>query len=251
VGVREPKSSVIIGVMGDDAGMADPLLERARALWADLARVPVEFPHAGTAVVVAPDSWLCPAGWVGVVVLGGAALVTAPDESVAGLLRGRDLTDVERLPADLSATDVLGPASLAYLGSAATAAPTAAPTTGTVPAGHPDLAPLLAVADAGESGLADIHSAAFVVREENGRIVAAAGYQRWPTGVAQLGVLTAPDHRGRGLARVVGAAATADAVANGMLAQWRARLAPSRRVAAALGYRTLGAQVSLRLDRPR
>src|SRR6266545_4111274 len=54
--------------MGDDAGMADdPLLDRARTLWVDLARVPVVFPTTGTSVVVAPDSWLCPAGWVGVV----------------------------------------------------------------------------------------------------------------------------------------------------------------------------------------
>ncbi|PWS40209.1 GNAT family N-acetyltransferase, partial [Streptomyces sp. ZEA17I] len=41
--------------------------------------------------------------------------------------------------------------------------------------------------------------------------------------------------------------ATAHALAAGLLPQWRARPAASRRVAAALGYRELGAQLSVRL----
>ncbi|NEB68512.1 GNAT family N-acetyltransferase, partial [Streptomyces fulvissimus] len=51
----------------------------------------------------------------------------------------------------------------------------------------------------------------------------------------------------RGLARQVASEATAHALAAGLLPQWRARPAASRRVAAALGYRELGAQLSVRL----
>lgn len=57
-----------------------------------------------------------------------------------------------------------------------------------------------------------------------------------------------PDHRGRGHATRVAAVATADALAAGLLPQWRARVRPSLRVADKLGYRVLGEQRSLRLE---
>jgi RimJ/RimL family protein N-acetyltransferase len=60
-------------------------------------------------------------------------------------------------------------------------------------------------------------------------------------------VLTAPAYRGRGLARIAASAAVADAFAAGLLPQWRARPAESRRVALALGFTELGAQLSFRL----
>lgn len=44
------------------------------------------------------------------------------------------------------------------------------------------------------------------------------------------------------------AVATADALANGLLPQWRARVAPSLRIADKPGYRILGRQLSLRLE---
>ncbi|WP_326702558.1 GNAT family N-acetyltransferase [Streptomyces cyaneofuscatus] len=78
-------------------------------------------------------------------------------------------------------------------------------------------------------------------------MLAAAGYAHWPRDTAHLCVLTAPDARGGGLARRVASEATAHALAAGLLPQWRARPAASRRVAAALGYRELGAQLSVRL----
>lgn len=81
----------------------------------------------------------------------------------------------------------------------------------------------------------------------DGRVIAAAGWCRWPTGVAHLSVLTVPDQRGRGVARAVAGAAVADALAAGLLPQWRARPLASRRVALALGFRELGSQLSFRL----
>ena len=41
----------------------------------------------GVEVVVSARSLLCPPSWVGVVTLGGSALVTAPDDRSAALLR--------------------------------------------------------------------------------------------------------------------------------------------------------------------
>ncbi|WDZ83098.1 GNAT family N-acetyltransferase [Micromonospora cathayae] len=79
------------------------------------------------------------------------------------------------------------------------------------------------------------------------RVVAAAGYRRWPYSVAHLCVLTSTHLRGRGLAGAVASAAVAEALRNRLLPQWRARPEPSRRVARRLGFRELGAQVSLRI----
>jgi GNAT superfamily N-acetyltransferase len=232
----------------------DPLVRRARDLWVRLAGVPVAFPTTdAVTVVVAPASRLCPPGWTGIVVLGGAGIATAPDADAASALRAAlqrlpvtAATDTARVRAELPVTDVLGPATLAYLHEAdlsprVSGAPVERATR--------DLDDLLAVAapdEVAESGMDAITSDAFVVRHD-GRIVAAAGHVRWLDTAAHLCVLAAPDHRGRGHARAVAAAATADAPAQGLLPQWRARPEPSRRVARALGFRELGTQLSVRL----
>lgn len=118
-----------------------------------------------------------------------------------------------------------------------------------LPPGHRDVRPLVAsvdARDADESGMEEVASAVRVLRE--GRdVVAAAGYRPWLDTAAHLSVLVAAAHRGRGLARLVASAAVADALADGLLPQWRARPEPSRRVARALGFRELGSQISLLL----
>ena len=88
----------------------------------------------------------------------------------------------------------------------------------------------VAADEATESGVAGLHRAAVV--RKGGRIIAAAGWAPWPARTAHLCVLTAADARGRGLATQAAAAATADALAAGMLPQWRARIGASQRVAA-------------------
>ncbi|TJZ57282.1 GNAT family N-acetyltransferase [Streptomyces piniterrae] len=100
--------------------------------------------------------------------------------------------------------------------------------------------------EAAESGLADISSPAFLLRQGD-EVVAAAGYRSWPRSVAHLSVLVAPRSRGRHLARAVASAAVAHALDAGLLPQWRARLRTSQRVAAALGFQELGTQLSVRL----
>ncbi|MFC9603647.1 GNAT family N-acetyltransferase [Streptomyces niveus] len=256
-------------------------LNHARALWSELAGVPVEF-TTPTAVVTAPGSRLCPPGWAGIVRIGDAAVVTAPDTrgaealgSAVRKLAPAELVDPVRLGKALSGTgapvlDVLGPATLSYVDRDAfvPALPEeAGATVERAAPGDPALTALLAGAgqgDADESGLDEITSPAFLLREAGGastagegvgagggegagEVVAAAGYVTWPRSVAHVCVLVAPHRRGRRLAGIVASAAVSHALDAGLLPQWRARPYPSRRVAAALGFRELGAQLSVRI----
>jgi GNAT superfamily N-acetyltransferase len=104
----------------------------------------------------------------------------------------------------------------------------------------------VSAADAAETDLARIGSDAHVVLDGD-RVVAAAGYLTWPGSVAHLSVLTDPAFRGLGLAKLAGSSATADALARGLLPQWRARVPASIRVAASLGFVGCGSQLSFRL----
>jgi hypothetical protein len=236
----------------------DPLLVRARGLWEDLASVPVSFaPIGGVSVVVSPESGMCPAGWVGVVALGGSVIVTVPSEDAAVTVRNafaglpvEHVADADAVCCVLPVARVLGPAALAYVSSDGfrPVSPDVL-TVEQLPGGHPDLRRLERLAgddDAGEAGLDEITSPAFVVREA-GEVVAAAGYRAWPSRTAHISVLTAPLCRGRGLARVTGSATSAHALAAGLLPQWRARVPTSLRVALALGFRELGSQLSIEL----
>nr|WSX47554.1 GNAT family N-acetyltransferase [Streptomyces sp. NBC_00974]WSX54302.1 GNAT family N-acetyltransferase [Streptomyces sp. NBC_00974] len=235
----------------------DLLLMHARELWVELAGTPVEFcPPGGAKVVVAPGSLLCPPSWTGIVRIGDAALVTAPSVQAAGMvddaarkLTHEEVVDIARLRAVLPVLDVLGPASLFYLGRDGFLPAHEGTGVEQLPIGDGGLAALLALAgeeEAGESGLEDISSPAFCVRRGE-EVVAAAGYRSWPQSVAHLSVLVAPQYRGRRLARAVASAAVAHALDAGLLPQWRARPYPSQRVAVALGFQELGAQLSVRL----
>jgi hypothetical protein len=255
-----------------------PTADRARGLWELLAGSGEPFPSDGRALVtVAPDSLLCPPGWVGVVELDGSALVSVPDEATAE--RARPLTrldpgqrtDLAAVGAVLPVLDALGPARLAYLDAASLTtvelrttprpdpvglapAPTSEGPAGldeveTRDVGDPDVRDLLTRVDpldSDESGVAELTSPAFVVRRD-GVVLAASGYRAWPGDVAHMSVLTAPEARGRHLGRLVARAATMHALDAGLLPQWRARVEPSRRIAAALGYQELGSQLSVRL----
>ncbi|MFJ7960729.1 GNAT family N-acetyltransferase [Streptomyces sp. NPDC096319] len=234
-----------------------PLAHRARELWEELAGPAGSFtPEGAVTVLVSPESGLCPSGWVGVVALGGSAIVTVPNEQSAATVRAalpglpvEALVDPASLRGVLPVTGTLGPATLAYV-SPERFRPTTGPSpVERLPAGHPALRALEAAAgqdDSAEASLDEITSPAFVVRAHD-RVVAAAGYRDWPRRTAHVSVLTAPEARGRGLARSVASAAVAHALAAGLLPQWRARPPASRRVAAALGFEELGAQLSLEL----
>jgi RimJ/RimL family protein N-acetyltransferase len=235
----------------------DPLLARAQSLWASLAVAPVAFTRNGTSVVASPDSQLCPASWAGIVAVGGSAIVTVPSEAmVEPVVRAVQhaspdaLTDPDALRAMLPVKEVLGPANLAYVSPDAFLPAASGTVTERLNPGHPDLLALLASVsreDAEESGIGELTAPVFVARE-SAKVVAAAGYERWPGETAHLCVLTDTAARGRGLAQRVASAAVDRALADGLLPQWRARPPASRRVAQALGFRELGTQLSVYLD---
>jgi GNAT superfamily N-acetyltransferase len=241
--------------VSSDHAPAAGLTARARDLWEHLAGTATGFAPA-ISVAVSPQSGLCPPGWIGIVVIGDAALATAPDPETARLagqvlsgLPAASLTSADVLTSRLPVAEILGPAALAYLDPAEfRPGPGDAAITPLGP-GDPGLSQFLLAADAGdleESGLEEITTPAFAVRE-HGQVMAAAGYHDWPCGTAHLCVLTAAEARGRGLARVAASAAVAHAISEGKLPQWRARPDASRRVARGLGFRELGSQVSIRL----
>ncbi|MFI7405497.1 GNAT family N-acetyltransferase [Streptomyces sp. NPDC049541] len=71
----------------------------------------------------------------------------------------------------------------------------------------------------------------------------------WPGRTVHISAPTAPPARGRGFGRATGSATVAHALAAGLLPRWRARRTASRRVAAALGFAELGAQLSIETAR--
>ncbi|WP_239137939.1 GNAT family N-acetyltransferase [Sphaerisporangium rufum] len=210
-------------------------------------------------VVVSPGSWLCPAGWTGIVTLGGAALATVPEAGLVDPVRRVLLADLggtgvelSGLSARLPVHDVLGPATLAYLDADDFVSAHIDAGVERLPADDCDVARLVAAVDdqdADESGVDEVDSAVWAIREGR-KVIAAAGYRSWSDGVAHLSVLVDAERRGRGLARLVASAAVAEALAEGLLPQWKARPEPSRRVARALGFRELGSQLSLLLRPP-
>jgi hypothetical protein len=240
--------------------MARPtMLNRVQDLWVNLAGVPTSFPGDGVRVVVTGESRLCPPAWAGIVVLAKSGIATAPDEATARFLREsltgrplRSIVEAERWSGEYAVLDVLGPASLAYLDEQEFRPATRIADIAQVPPGHPDLCGLVADVsedDVAESGIDEITSPVFVVRD-GARVVAAAGYRHWPRSVAHLCVLTGTQFRGRGLAGAVASAAVAEALQNHLLPQWRARPEASRRLARRLGFRELGDQVSIRVAGP-
>ncbi|MGV8873624.1 MAG: GNAT family N-acetyltransferase [Rhodococcus sp. (in: high G+C Gram-positive bacteria)] len=78
---------------------------------------------------------------------------------------------------------------------------------------------------------------------DSARSLAAAGYSEEQLILADMRVLTDPEHRRRGHAQVVGRLATNDAIDDGLIPQWRSRPENTiaRRLAARLGYVEIGA----------
>lgn len=98
-----------------------------------------------------------------------------------------------------------------------------------------------------ESGLAD-HPHLWTIDGDDSP-GALAGYAPWGEEIAQLGVLTAPPARRRGLATAVAGAATRAATDAGLVAQWRASITnpASAAVARRLGFEPVGRQAAVAL----
>ena len=143
------------------------LIATARELWEYLAGTAAGFAPA-ISVAVAPRSSLCPPGWAGVVVIGDAALATAPDHGTALLvgqalsgLPAASLTGADVLRRRLRMAEIRGPAALAYLDPADFRPQRGAGITGPLDLDHPGLQRFLMAAgadDVGESGIQQITS---------------------------------------------------------------------------------------------
>lgn len=100
-------------------------------------------------------------------------------------------------------------------------------------------------AEVAEVGLSTM-TEPFAVVAPSGQVIAGAGYELWPPSLAHVGVLTAPMHRRRGAARLVAGHAINQAVAHGLVVQWRCRRPhpASARLAEELGCVIAGRQES-------
>lgn len=126
---------------------------------------------------------------------------------------------------------------------------------GTSTSAHPceweeldDLRRQLPESEWNEGGFADDALELFAIRDRHGHVVAAANLTDFLGTAADVGVVVHPAHRGRGLGREVGTAATSHAVAHHGIARWRARVtnAPSRAAAARLGFEPYCRQLAVR-----
>ncbi|WP_028279631.1 GNAT family N-acetyltransferase [Arthrobacter sp. H5] len=108
--------------------------------------------------------------------------------------------------------------------------------------------------DVAEVGLSSMEHCSVLVDEfsDPPQPLAGAGYDIWAGILAHMGVLTAPAERGRGRARFAVTVAVEEAMAAGLVPQWRARSdnAGSHRTALRAGFMHAGSQTSVVLEGP-
>ncbi|WP_090592204.1 GNAT family N-acetyltransferase [Auraticoccus monumenti] len=99
------------------------------------------------------------------------------------------------------------------------------------------------VTDVGLSAM----EATFIHLGEDEEPRSGSGYSTWAGLTANLGVLTAPAHRRRGLGRVLAGIAANDALDAGLVPVWRAPVGhrATERLAAALGFEPFGVRTTL------
>jgi GNAT superfamily N-acetyltransferase len=228
--------------------MTEAIPSAVRQLWCTLAGDEGAL-LPGTTTVVRGSRGLCPPGWTGVVRLGDAWLIEAgdADDRAIDVLRSLgDPSEPAQVVDALRPARTLGPGELAYL-----------PVDGEVvdlDRGHPVRAvpgpslrswlDTLPEGDVGESSVEDMDEALVLHRGE--QLLGAAGHLVWPADIGHVGLLVAPEERGRGVGSCLAAAATRRVLDRGLSPQWRAATwnAASRRVAANVGYREMGRQFS-------
>lgn len=103
-------------------------------------------------------------------------------------------------------------------------------------------------AETDESGVTQMDHR-FVLDDDRGSPVAAAGYETWDNAVAHLGLAVAVGHRSQGLGAMVASAAALDALDHGLVLQWRSSETnpASRRTGERLGFVALGTQIAIEL----
>lgn len=106
--------------------------------------------------------------------------------------------------------------------------------------------------DVAEVGLSGMEQSCVLVDDRSDPPVplAGAGYDIWGGILAHVGVLTAPDERRRGRATFATSVAVEEAMAAGLIPQWRARAdnVASQRTALGAGFVLAGTQTSVVLE---
>jgi GNAT superfamily N-acetyltransferase len=244
--------------------MLPSTFDRTVEAWNVLAGVPGGWVSGKITIASSPASVIAPPGWVGAIRLGArsvsvGALITAPDEPQAASVRGKLGAVMPEQATDRPAwgslwpsdpRHVLGPAELAYLDSPDFTPRAGEPVEAVALADISDAVAALehdaGSDDANEVDVTDAVSPLFVIWRGTA-VAAVCAYRPWIDRLAHMMVLTHPDHRGQGLAQRVATEASRYALDSGLVPQWRARVPASQAVARAVGYTTVGAQLSIRL----
>jgi hypothetical protein len=111
--------------------------------------------------------------------------------------------------------------------------------------------------DVAEAGLSESEHPFVLVEDEDGPDarkpvpLAGAGYDIWEGILAHIAVITPPEERRKGYAQRIAAVAVEEAMAAGLVPQWRARTdnTGSQRTARRAGFAFAGTQTSVILDR--
>jgi GNAT superfamily N-acetyltransferase len=244
--------------------MLPSTFDRIAEAWNLLAGVPGGWVPGKITIASSVASVIAPPGWVGAIRLGAGsvtagALITAPDEPQAALVREKLGALMPEQATDRPTWDcmwpsdprhILGPAALAYLDAPDFVQRAGEPVEAVALAEVADAVAALerdaGADDVNEVGITDATSPLFVIWRD-ATVAAVCAYRPWVGRLAHMMVLTHPDHRGRGLAQRAATEASRHALDAGLVPQWRARVPASQAVARALGYTTVGAQLSLRL----
>lgn len=184
------------------------------------------------------------------VALFGTRLVAAPPDLMRRLRR----LDPEQLLDARVVASALGPAAVP-IGTATLSYLAVAPPPGSRETSTATATDLTAVRTActeeedDESGVGGMPHAWASTAAGSGATVAVSGFDPWHSEIAQLGVLTHPEHRGGDHAYSAASAAVSAALERGLIPQWRSRTdnESSHRLAARLGFITVGAQCAVAL----
>ncbi len=208
----------------------------------------------GTVTVVRGSNGLCPEGWTGVLRLGDALAIEAgeaPDQVLTTLLNLSDPTAPDVVHDALRPARTRGPGELFYLpkpSALANDVDLAVEVREVAPASISADLDAMPPAEINESGIESMDRV--LVAEQDGNLLGAAGHVDWPTDVAHLGVIVAPDHRRRGVGTALGAAAARRALDHGRFPQWRSASnnTASQVIARQLGFTHFGRQFSFHLS---
>lgn len=214
-----------------------------RAAWAEAVGVPITaFDGEGVTWVPREDLHS-----VVVVELGTAMAVAAPQRALTLLATQHRTTlrDATATAAALPGSLPVGSAHLLFTGTRPAAA-----SHPVVPGDDRDLVKVRAAVTETEWAEAGVEPMERHWAVRDGRDpLAVAGYQRWHTTIAHIGVVAATGHRGHGYAAAAATGAVSAAIDAGLIAQWRSRVGntASLRLADRLGFTRIGTQSAVAL----